>query len=140
LPTITSELAARELFTTTNLVKSILVKEALNECDENEIINEKVSIETDDRLQMLLLKLDPELITMWVGAKEAISSDNPDNARHFNVSLRELFTHVLHKLAPDKEIESWSSNPADFDKGRPTRAARLRYIYREINDDSFGTL
>ncbi|MHB8118516.1 MAG: pPIWI-associating nuclease domain-containing protein [Methanothrix sp.] len=140
LPPIASELAARELFTATTLVKSIFVGEELNEYDETEIIKEKISIETNDKLHLLLLKLDPELVNLWLGAKEAISSDNPDNARHFNVSLRELFTHVLHKLAPDKEIKSWSANPDDFKDGRPTRDARLRYIYREINDDSFGTL
>jgi hypothetical protein len=140
LPVITPELAARELFTTTNIVKSIFVKEEPKENDENEIIKQKISIETDDKLQILLLELDPELVSLWLGAKESINSNNPDNARHFNVSLRELYTHVLHKLAPDKEIKCWSANPDDFEDGRPTRAARLRYIYREVNDDSSGTL
>jgi hypothetical protein len=137
---IASELAARELFTTTTLVKSIFAGEEPKNYKETEIIKEKISIETDDRLQRLLLELDPELVNLWLGAKEAISSDNPDNARHFNVSLRELFTHILHRLAPDKEIKSWSTNPDDYRDGRPTRDTRLRYIYREVNDDSFGTL
>jgi hypothetical protein len=140
IASIASELAARELFTATALVKSIFVGEGSKEYDENEIIKEKISIETNDRLQLLLLELDPDLVNLWQGAKEAINSDNPDNARHFNVSLRELFTHVLHKLAPDKEIKSWSANPDDFKDGRPTRDARLRYIYREVDDDSFGIL
>jgi hypothetical protein len=140
LPPIASELVARELFTTTTSVKSIFIGEELNEYDETEIIKEKISVETNDKLQLLLSELDPELVNLWLGAKEAISSDNSDNARHFNVSLRELFTHVLHKLAPDKEIRSWSTNPDDFRDGRPTRDARLRYIYRKINDDSFGAL
>jgi hypothetical protein len=106
--------------------------------DEIKIIAEKISIETNDILLRVLLELDPELVNLWLGAKEAIISDNPDKARHFNVSLRELFTHVLHKLAPDKEIKSWSAIQDDFKDGRPTRAARLRYIYREFNKDSFG--
>ena len=137
-PTITSELEARELFTTTNLVKSILAKEPSNEYDENEIIKYAISIETDDRLQMLLLELDPQLISMWLGAKEAINSNNPDYARHFSVSLSELFANVLQRLAPDNEIRSWSDSRDDFREGKPTSEARLQYIYREANDDSFG--
>lgn len=43
---------------------------------------------------------------MWQGAKSALNStDNPDYARHCAVSLRELFTHVIHRLSPDDEIK-----------------------------------
>jgi nucleoside phosphorylase len=140
-PTITSELEVRELFTATNLVKSILAKEPSgpsNEYDENEFIKDTISIETDDRLQMLLLEFDPQLISMWIGAKEAINSNNPDYARHFSVSLSELFANVLQRLAPDNEIVYWSDSLDDFKEGKPTNEARLRYIYREANDNSFG--
>ena len=139
-PSIEPELAARELFITTKLIKSIFSGEEPNDPDETEIIKEKLSIESIDKLRPLLIKLDPELLNLWIGAKECTSSDNPDNARHFNISLRELFTHVLHKLAPDEEIKSWSVNPEDFSRERPTRDARLRYIYRGIDDKSFSPL
>jgi Predicted pPIWI-associating nuclease len=55
-----------------------------------------------------------------------------------SISLRELFTHVLHKLAPDSEIRSWTSSPEYFDRGNPTRKARLLFICRDINYDPFS--
>jgi hypothetical protein len=48
------------------------------------------------------------------------------------VSFRELSTHVLHKLAPDKAVVRLAA-PGELDeKGRPTRRARMRYIFSEV--------
>jgi hypothetical protein len=38
-------------------------------------------------------------------------------ARHLSSSLRELFTQVLHRLAPDKAVQGWTSNPEHYDQG-----------------------
>ena len=103
-------------------------------------LEEKISIETDDKLKLLLFGLDPELANMWRGAKEALNSSNPDKIRHFSISLRELFTQVIHALAPDEEIKSWSNAPEDFHNGQPKRATRLRYIFKEINDECLSNL
>jgi hypothetical protein len=140
LPAFTLEYAARELFVATNLVKSIFVQDEVRGDNENEILKEKISIETDDKLQQLLLVLSPELPNMWLGAKEALNSSNPDKIRHFNISLRELFTQVLHKLAPDEEIKSWSNATEDFHNGQPKRETRLRYIFRGISDECLNNL
>ena len=45
-------------------------------------------------------------------------------------SLRELSTHVLHRLAPDNLVLPITP-PTDLHEGRPTRKARLRYIFTE---------
>jgi hypothetical protein len=74
-------------------------------------------------------------VNPWV---KHYNSNNPDYVRHFSVSLSELFANVLQRLAPDNEIRSWSDSLDDFREGKPTSEARLRYIYREANDDSFG--
>ena len=62
-------------------------------------------------------------------------SRNPDRARHVTTSVRELFSQVLHGLAPDEEVRAWSSNEQHFQNRRPTRRARLLYICRHINSD-----
>jgi len=46
--------------------------------------------------------------------------------------------HVMHDLAPDKAIMQWTQNPVYFDKGKPTRKARLNYIYRNVTNEPFN--
>jgi hypothetical protein len=91
---------------------------------------------TDDLAPHLRL-IDARLINVWNGAKEAIKSTNPDAVRHFSVSLRELLTQLIHILSPDEDIKKWSTSPDHFAKNRPTRRARLLYIFRAISSEPF---
>jgi len=84
-----------------------------------------------------LSQLNPELVVIYQGAVDSLNSENPDRQRHFSVSLRELFTHVLHKLSPDHEFTKWNTEPANLHNGKPTRRGRLLYIYRKINFSPF---
>jgi hypothetical protein len=77
---------------------------------------------------------------MWIGAGEALRSKNPDRVRHSAVSTRELFTHVLHSLAPDERVSEWNSDPTYYDKGKPTRRARVLYVCRGINNATYPDL
>ncbi|MDB5008985.1 MAG: hypothetical protein JWP45_3378 [Mucilaginibacter sp.] len=70
---------------------------------------------------------------MWHGAIHALKSDNPDKIRHFITSLRELFTHVLHILAPDDAFARWDTATAHYDNGKPTREGRLLFICRNMD-------
>jgi hypothetical protein len=81
-------------------------------------------------LEFLLKKIDPRFCTLWQGAHLAAASSNPDRVRHACVSIRELFTHVLHFLAPDEQICKWTSDPCRFHNGRPTRKSRFLYLFR----------
>ena len=63
-------------------------------------------------------------------------SSNPDHVRHVLISLRELCTRVVHELAPDDAVRRWIQDPTLLHKGKPTRQARIQYIYRNINHDS----
>ena len=86
-----------------------------------------------ETLEYRLAHLDPGLPKMLSGARAALNTPNPDRARHVIVSLRELVTHVLHRLAPDECLCNWINDESLLDDGRPTREARLRYIHREIS-------
>ena len=83
--------------------------------------------------------LDPSLIKLWRGANQALNLKNPDAVRHFATSLRELLTHVIHKLSPDDEVKNWSTSPKHFHNGKPTRRARLLFICKGINHGPFST-
>jgi len=88
----------------------------------------------------LLREFDGSLCPLLVGARQALAGRNPDRARHVTTSLRELFTQVLHALAPDDGVRSWTSHADHFHNKRPTRRARLLYICRNINEGAFTDL
>lgn len=106
---------------------------------EEEQISLDLGAETTNAVEKALERINPELIRLWRGAIASIEdSKNPDSVRHCTTSLRELLTQVMHALSPDVQIKAWSNLPAHFDKGRPTRRARLLYISRDINHEPFS--
>lgn len=82
-----------------------------------------------------LVSFDDRLLALINGARQALNSENPDRARHVTTSVRELFTQVLHGLAPDAEIKAWTNDKTHFHNNRPTRRARLLYICRKFSCD-----
>jgi hypothetical protein len=82
----------------------------------------------ESKLEALLFRLDPDLCKLWRGAHLAATSSNPDKTRHACVSIRELITHVMHRLAPTAKVLAWTSDQARIPDGRPTRQMRLLYI------------
>jgi len=140
LPPIISKFPTVEFFNGVNLVDTITIKTAedIQFEEEKQQATDEVRKETEDRLETLLMGLNVEFIVLLRGARQSLYSTNPDNIRHFAISLRELFNHVLHRLAPDDEIKAWSKNPEYYDKGKPTRKARLFYICRKLNHEPFS--
>lgn len=132
--TITSSISM-ELYSTSHLIKSISIKE--NQSKDKEKIHNEIIDTNNASLTELLPKLDGGLYTMWIGASESIVKKQHDWARHFVISLRELLTHVIHLLAPDADIKKWNSAPEFYVNGKPTRRARLSYIYRNFNNSKF---
>lgn len=100
--------------------------------------DKSTEIEIFDELNIALYMLDSGLPKLLEGAKLSLKSDNPDKIRHFSSSLRELFTHVLHKLSPNDDFKKWTTDPKNYNDGKPTRRGRLQYICRAIDHDSFS--
>ena len=82
-----------------------------------------------------LAGFDDRLLTLIKGARASLRSDNLDRARHVTTSVRELFTQILHGLAPDDELRKWSADPDHYHDKRPTRRARLLFICRKFSCD-----
>lgn len=75
-----------------------------------------------------LTDFSADLVDRWTGALFALSLDNPDAARHFCTSAREVMVRMLDIAAPTSSVAE--SNP-DFDrtdKGVPTRRAQVSYL------------
>jgi hypothetical protein len=98
-----------------------------------------VAAEIRDSLPALLEAVDPDYVKMWVGAKQSLTSSNPDRVRHVISSLRTLFDHIFWTLAPEEEVATWTTDPSHFHNGKPTRNARLHYICRSVNFGPFTT-
>lgn len=108
----------------------------LSEVDS--LVESDVEDEVEGSIDELLAALNPALRSVWLGAREALRSVNPERGRHVVVSLRELVTRVLDILAPPAAIQSWTSDPSHFHDGRPTREARVLFACRGVNHGPFS--
>lgn len=121
-----------EVYREADLLEEITIPEDEQSPSEDE----GIGLAPEERpLEDWLHQLDPNLANMLRGARAAIRESNPDRARHVTTSVRELFTHVLHRLAPDDGVRGWNRADNYYQNGRPTRRARLLYINRGINVD-----
>jgi hypothetical protein len=136
---IAVEKPAIEILETVNLLEVISVENLDSKLKEEKDFHRNEIQKGVGKLEDLLLDIGAgDLVAMWRGALDVLDSRHTDYARHCSVSLRELLTQVIHKLAPDNHIREWTNDPKLFDKNRPTRKARLLFICRSVNHDIFS--
>ena len=75
-----------------------------------------------------LRKISPDLDDRWNGAVFALNPKNPDAARHFCTSAREIITRILEIKAPDSEVFALLPDCDTTDRGNPTRRSKLRFF------------
>ena len=80
----------------------------------------------------LLDDLSPDFLDRWHGALFALDPRNPDAARHFCTSARELLTAILERYATDDDVSATLSNCQLTDKGKPTRRSKIRFLLYRI--------
>lgn len=129
-------LPAQEVFLNESMLAAISTEEQTFEDEQEDLYQSEVALEVSEQLHVLLSRRDEKFIRMWTGATQTIESDNPDRTRHFSVSAREILDQLLCVIAPDNEVRKWDSSPELYDKhGNLKREARLKYIYRQINNN-----
>jgi hypothetical protein len=69
-----------------------------------------------------------DLVARWKGALFSLSPSNPDAARHFCTSAREVLIAMLDIAATDSDVAVADPNCDRTDKGVPTRRAKVRYL------------
>lgn len=136
LPDFTLPGATREVFTTGYALNAIQTSgEQDTEMDSSEVqLIAEVEKEISDCIS-LLRAVEPGLARPYVGAHDALYSGNTDRARHILSSLRELWYHLLRRLAPDDQVLAWAptNNTELLRDGRPTWRGRILYIFRDLN-------
>jgi hypothetical protein len=140
LPAFVLPGATREIYTTSFALETL---RPWDERDEDEAETEiqfvaEAELETSGCIA-LLQQVDPGLARPYIGARDALYGNNADRARHILSSLRELWNHLLRRLAPDDLVAAWipgASNQKDLlHDGKPTRRARVLYVCRELNNE-----
>ena len=86
--------------------------------------------ETDElgttRITDELSSIDPDFDARWRGALFALNPANPDAARHFCTSSRELIDRILVRSAPDDAVKTQLPNYEKTPNGTVARRARIR--------------
>lgn len=120
---------------------ALLGREASNSATvaETLIAEEPIAIpETEDTGIMEYLQgFSQDLCDRWTGAIYALNPANPDAARHFCTSAREIFTEILDKWADNKEVlEADPSCDLTPNKTGPSRRAKIKYLLRRKGADT----
>lgn len=74
-----------------------------------------------------LAQISPDLDESWKGAIFALNPENPEAARHFCASTREIITTILDTAAPDEEVFTLLPGCKTTDRGTPTRRSKVHY-------------
>ncbi|MEQ8935614.1 MAG: hypothetical protein RIE56_07465 [Amphiplicatus sp.] len=114
---------------------SVSVMNALQgETPENESEDTPPPSAIDD----ILNAISKDVHDRWHGALFALSPENPDAARHFCTSARELLTEILEKFAKDDDVARALPDCERTQQGKPTRRAKIRFFFHGhgIADDA----
>lgn len=114
------DLSEREAANSVGVMNALLGGEPLAE--------EQAQGPEDTELIAALGSISPDLRDRWRGAVFALNPGNPDAARHFCTSAREIMTHILETKAPDAHVIAALPNCDRTDRGNPTRRSRIRFF------------
>ncbi len=94
--------------------------------EDSETIDPSSLLRTE--ISNMLIAISPELNSRWKGALFSLNPKNPDAARHFCTSAREVFVQILDINAPDESILSQNQNCEKTEKGQPTRREKVKFL------------
>lgn len=114
-----SDLAERE---TAN--SAMVVNNLIGDSDGLEVSDDQLNIAG---ISTELSHISPGLDRRWHGAVYALNPGNPEAARHFCSSAREILTVILDTGAPDADVIAHFPNCQRTKRGTPTRRAKVEY-------------
>ena len=114
-----SDLAERETANSVSVLNVLLGDEehALGSVDDLAV----------SRITDSLLSFSEDLKRRWSGAIFALNPANPDAARHFCTSAREIIAEILNIEAPDEDVIARFPTCEVTQRGTPTRRAKVHY-------------
>lgn len=82
-----------------------------------------------------LLTISEDLDNRWRGALFSLNTRNPDAARHFCTSAREILTRVIDQEAPDNAVLDAVPDCEKLKSGKPVRRAKISYLLAKSGAD-----
>ena len=130
-----SRLDSQELDARYNRLLDLSEREAANSAEVTNLIlgDEETEPGVGDGLadaELLdgLRRISADLNNRWNGAVFSLNPNNPDAARHFCTSAREILTQILQLKALDADVVALLPDCQRTRDGRPTRQSRIRYF------------
>ncbi len=114
-----SDIAEQEATNSVTVLNDLLDDTADSQVSDDDLKNTVIANE--------LAHISPDLDRRWHGAIYALNPENPDAARHFCISTREIITEILDTKAPDDDVFARFPDCQTTDKGSPTRRAKIHY-------------
>ena len=116
---VLSDLAEQDTANSVTILNNLLGDGDSSQVSYGELTSTKIAEE--------LTSISTDLNDRWYGAVFALNPGNPDAARHFCTSTREIIAAILNIKAPDEDVFARFPNCQVTDLGTPTRRAKVLY-------------
>jgi hypothetical protein len=110
---------------------SVLLYNSLTGRDEDD--DQKENDIQQTLIEQQLSQVSEDLDSRWRGALFSLNPSNPDAARHFCTSVREILVKILDIKAPDNDLINNFPNCELTAQGKPTRKAKVLYLLNRNN-------
>lgn len=116
------DLSEREAANTVSLFNALAADQAEAQPDDEAQDLQQTNIVDE------IAVVSEELDSRWRGALFALHPRNPEAARHFCTSVREIFTEVLELKAPDNVVFAAMPGCTKTPRGNATRRSKIAYL------------
>ena len=117
------DLAEREAANNAGLMNAIL--------GDSETSSQTPANPSDSPLTPILYAISVDFSDRWRGALFSLNPLNPDAARHFCSSAREIIAGILHAKAPNAIVAAAMPDCDRTPLGTPTRRAKIHYFLHQ---------
>lgn len=107
---------------------SLQVSNVLESDSGPEQITTDLSSLSNTEISGKLESISHDLKNRWEGALFSLNPKNPDAARHFCTSAREIFVQILDIAAPDEAVQKAFPDCQTTDQDVPLRREKIRYL------------
>lgn len=82
--------------------------------------------------------ISEDLDNRWKGAIFSLNPHNPDAARHFCTSSREVIIQLIEMRAPDEEVKVNYPSVKLAENGKPSRRSKIEYLLHQNQRDALA--
>ena len=121
-----------------NKILDLIEQEQANSIVTTQVVespNDTIENTEDIEIGNKLINVSIDLNNRWKGAVFSLNPNNPDAARHFCTSAREIFTEFIELKAPDNEVFQFNPTCEKTNQGNATRREKIKYMMRNIQMD-----